>query len=158
VVLGAIDASTWAQIGLEPRVVAPSDPAMGHRLIEAAILNGALVSAAVAGTRVVGLAVAGPRDDRAERELLAIGVAPAFRRHGLATRLLEACVAADDVDVIAEVTVAERDPIEPLDRALRARIARQLLERAGFEIAAAAEDVRLADPSALRAVRRMPRP
>ncbi|MEA2611775.1 MAG: acetoin utilization protein AcuC [Chloroflexota bacterium] len=152
--LRAVDASTWAQITLEPGVVAPSDPATGHRLIEAAIGDGALVAAAVAGTRVVGLAVAGPRDGRAKREHLVVGVAPAFRRQGLATRLLDACVAAADVDLTAEVTVAERDPIEPLDRALRATIARQLLERAGFEIAAAADDVRLADPGALRALRR----
>ena len=56
--------------------------------------DGASVTAAVEGTTVVGLAIAGPTDDDGRRELLALGVAPSFRRQGLATALLEACVTA----------------------------------------------------------------
>ena len=53
----------------------------------------------------------------------------------------------------AEITLAERDPIEPLERAVRAAIARRLLEGAGFAITPASSDVRAADPAAFRAVR-----
>ena len=66
--------------------------------------------AAVAGDQVVGLAIAGPAAPDRRRDLLALGVAPAYRRAGLATRLL-----ADSPADRAEVTLAERDPFEPLD-------------------------------------------
>ena len=98
----------------------------------------------------------GPTDDHGRRELLALGVAPSFRRQGLGTALLEACVAA--------AAPAPRDtpptspspsaiPIEPLDRALRSTIARRLLERTGFDIRASDADLPRADPDAFRAVR-----
>ena len=114
------------------------------------------MSAAVDGSLVVGLAIAGPRDDARRRELLAVGVAPAFRRRGLAGALLGSCVTGDatgEVEFLAEVTLAERDPIEPLDRALRASVARRLLERAGFEIRPTEAELERADPAVIRAVR-----
>ncbi len=150
------DVATWERLMLAPRVVAPSDPLAGHALIRAAIGDGASVSAAVEGTTVVGLAIAGPTDDRGRREILALGVAPAFRRQGLAGALLEACVTAGrpgDTEYTAEVTLAERDPVEPLDRGLRADIARRLLERRGFAIRPADADLRHADSGAISAVR-----
>ena len=156
-----VDAATWARLRLAPRVIPPTDPAAGHALIAAAIRDRASVSAAVEGNRVVGLAIAGPLDDGPSRELLAVGVAPAFRRRGLAAALLRslgatfaAATEPEDVELRAEITLAERDPIDPIDRALRASIARRLLEGAGFELRPVGADLRAADPAAIRAVRR----
>jgi ribosomal protein S18 acetylase RimI-like enzyme len=137
--------------------VAPADPDAGHGLIAAAIRDGASVSAAVVGTQVVGLAIAGPTDDRGRRELLAVGVAPSYRQRGLGGALLEQCVTAGrpgDTEYAAEITIAERDPVEPFDRRLRADIARRLLERAGFAVSPADAELRHADAGAITAVRR----
>jgi ribosomal protein S18 acetylase RimI-like enzyme len=156
-ILGSVDASTWARLTLAPRVIAPADAGVGHGLVLAAIRDGAVVTAAVEGTLVVGLAIAGPTDEHARREVLALGVAPAFRRRGLAAALLGACVSVGrpgDLDHVATVTVAERDPVEPLDVALRGRIARRLLEEAGFRVGPADDPgIRAADPSAASAMR-----
>jgi hypothetical protein len=54
----------------------------------------------------------------------------------------------------ASVTLAERDPVEPLDRSVRAAIARRLLEGAGFDVESAGGAVGRADPPALEAARR----
>jgi hypothetical protein len=51
------------------------------------------------------------------------------------------------------MTGAERDPVEPLDRTLRAGIARRLLERSGFDVQAAGGPLGRADPDALEAFR-----
>ncbi len=149
------DAATWERLSLAARVVAPSDAAAGHALIRAAIADGANVTAAVEGTIVVGLAIAGPSDDHGRCELLALGVAPSFRRRGLGTALLEACVTSGTggTEYTADVTLAERDPIEPFDRALRAQIAGRLLVGAGFRIESADPALRGPDPAAIRAVR-----
>ncbi len=119
-VVPSLDAAAWSGCSLAPRVVAPFDAAAGHRLIAAAIADGAIVSAALVGTQVVGVAVAGPVSESGHRDLLALGVAPVFRRRGLAGALL----AVSPADY-AEVTLAERDPVEPIDRVVRAEIARQ---------------------------------
>jgi acetoin utilization protein AcuC len=150
------DAATWERLTLGPRVTPPLDPVAGHALIAAAIRDGARVAAAVEGTTVVGLAIAGPTDPRVRRELLALGVAPSFRRQGIGAALLAACVTADGPDAkecTADITLAERDPVEPLDRALRAEIAGRLLEGARFRIQPADPGLRGPDPAALRAVR-----
>jgi ribosomal protein S18 acetylase RimI-like enzyme len=102
---------------------------------------------------VVGLAIAGPADDRGGREVLAVGVAPAFRRRGLAGALLAAFSADADRPLRADITLAERDPIEPLERPLRVSIARRIFEGAGFEIRPADDDVRRADSAAFRVAR-----
>jgi GNAT superfamily N-acetyltransferase len=138
---------------LAPRVIAPADPRQARSLVLRALRdsppgNRPHAVAAVAGEVVVGLAV----DGMAEREngtpLLALGVAPAFRRRGLATLLLQALVARRR-ERFALVTVAERDPYEPLDHGLRVSIARRLLERAGFEVEAAGGNVGRVDPQAI---------
>ena len=75
-----------------------------------------------------------------------------MRRQGLAGKLLEAHATADRAST-AEVTLAERDVLDPLDRADRASIARRLLERAGYRVVSAAGAIRSVDPSAIVAGR-----
>jgi acetoin utilization protein AcuC len=148
VVVPSLDAAAWSACSLAPRVVAPFDADAGHGLIAAAIEAGAIVSAALVGTRVVGLAIAGPASDSGHRDLLALGVAPGHRRSGLAGALL----ATSPADY-AEVTLAERDPSEPIDRTARADIARRLLERTGFTVSAVDGPLRAVDPLTIRAAR-----
>jgi ribosomal protein S18 acetylase RimI-like enzyme len=112
----------------------------------------ASVSAAVVGSTVVGLAISRASEPgSATRELLALGVAPDYRRQGVATALLEAHAASGS---FAVVTLAERDPVDPLPREARISIARRLFERAGLEISAADNAVRAIDPSAIKAWKR----
>ena len=148
-ITGAVTADAWSRLVLAPRVVPPVDPAAGHALILAAIRDGATVSAAVAGDQVVGVAVAGSPAPDGRCDLLALGVAPDYRRAGLAARLLAGSTADR-----AEVCLAERDPLEPLDTGLRGVIASRLLARAGFEVRPAGGALGSADPAALAATRR----
>jgi hypothetical protein len=55
--------------------------------------------------------------------------------------------------VVAAVTVAERDPVEPLAVDVRRTVAMRLLEGAGFEVAPASGTVGRVDPSAIEAGR-----
>jgi len=155
-ILPRVEADVWARLALGARVVAPADPASGHAIVLAAIRDGAAVSAAVQGTVVVGLAIARPADDAPRSDLLALGVAPAWRRQGIATRLLETRLEwarPGTVDHEALVTVAERDPLEPLDVATRVTIARRLLAGAGYHVTPAGGSIGAADATALRATR-----
>ena len=150
-IMPTVDAETWSRLTLLPRVIAPADPVLGHRLVAAALRDGgsAIVSAAVAGSDVVGLAVSAPADPTdGTRELLALGVAPDHRRRGIATALLKVHALSGS---FAVVTLAERDPIDPLPRQVREAIARRLLGGAGLEISGADNAVRSIDPSAVRA-------
>ena len=118
----SVDAATWFRLILADRVLAPFESAVAHAIVTAALADGASVTAAVAGSIVVGAAVVG-RDG----ELFGIGVAPAWRRQGLATGLLSASGAR-----AAEITVAERDPVDPLPVRIRTDVARRLLASAGI--------------------------
>ncbi len=131
-ILPEVDAAAWARLALVARVVAPADPGAGHAIVARALTDGASVVAAAVGSAVVGLALTS-----AEGELLALGVAPDQRRGGLGSQLLAASAATS-----AEIGLAERDPVEPLDLALRTSIARRLLERAGFRATTPATWVR----------------
>ena len=156
-VLPHVEPHVWERLTLAPRVIPPVDPVDAHSVVLAAIRDGAAVAAALEGTTVVGLAITRHADDAARSDLLALGVAPEWRRRGVATRLLAARMESTrpgDVDHEALITVAERDPFEPLDRAMRAAVARRLLTAAGFTIAPAGASIVAADPSALRASRR----
>lgn len=155
-ILPRVEADVWERLTLAPRVSTPAEPVSAHSLVLAAIRDGAAVSAAVEGTTVVGLAITRHADDAARSDLLALGVAPAWRRQGLAARLLAARIEwtrPGDVDHGALITVAERDPVEPLDVAMRVAIARRLLTGAGFDVAPAGGAIGSADPTALRATR-----
>jgi acetoin utilization protein AcuC len=155
-VLASVDADTWSRLTLAPWVVPPAAPADGHAVVAAALTDGARVTAAIVGSSVVGLVVSRHADDAARSDILAIGVAPDHRRLGLGTAMLRTHIEGmrpGDVDLAAEVTVAERDPFEPLDGRDRAAIARRMLSGAGFEVTGADPDVRSIDPTALSAQR-----
>ena len=150
-ILASVDIDTWARLTVTAGIVAPADLASAHDLIAAGLLSAhpARVSAAVVGSSVVGLAVSAPADPRdGAMELLAVGIAPTFRRHGLAGRLLAEHALSG---TLASVTLAERDVVEPLDRALRATIARRLLDGAGFEVKPDDGAIRAVDPLAISA-------
>jgi acetoin utilization protein AcuC len=156
-VLARVDAAAWDRLKLAPRVVAPFASVDGHAIVAAALRDGARVTAAVLGTLVVGLVVSRQGDQAARTDILAIGVAPAERRAGLATRMLREHVEGmrpGDVDVVAELTMAERDVVEPFDVRERASIARRLLTSAGFQVEAADAGVSAVDPTAIVARRR----
>ena len=152
-IVDAVDAATWDGLGLAARTLPPSDASAGHRLVRAALESphGAIVTAAIAGGAVVGAVVSAAPEGR--HVLLGLGVAPAHRQQGLATELLRRHIqaAGPDAGWDALVTVAERDPVEPLARATRAGIARRLLEADGFTVDRPRGEVGSADPQALLA-------
>ncbi len=145
-VLDTIDRAVWSGLTLATRVVAPADPRLAHAIVAAALDDGALVTAAVRDTTVVGLVVV----DRPGGNLLAVGVAPAWRRAGLARDLLAVERSRPDGSAaVVEVSMAERDVVEPLDRSVRAAVARRLLEGAGFGIATPDASLQAIDPLVL---------
>ena len=153
-IIEIVDRATLEGLEIAPRVVAALDGASLRALLLAAPID---LTVAVDGATIVGL-VASSIDDPAQpdggRSILVIGVAPAWRRSGLATAMLRAHVAASTGPFRALVTLAERDPVEPLDRGLRATIARRLLEVAGFQVVASSVPIAQADPAAIEAIRR----
>ncbi len=150
-VLDAMDAATWSGMTLAQRVIAPLDPSLGHAIVAAALADGALVTAAVRDTTVVGLVIV----DRAGGDLLALGIAPEWRRQGIARDLLAVERARPDGSAATvEVSLAERDVVEPLDRSLRASIARRLLEGAGFVVVPPDIELQALDALALAMERR----
>jgi acetoin utilization protein AcuC len=149
------DRSTLERLEFAPRLVAGLDPASLRAILDPSRLD---VTIAVEGSRVVGLvaSMAATTDAGSPRSILAIGVAPGARRRGLATQLLSRHLASFDPATAwsATVTGAERDPVEPLDRNLRATIARRLFERSGFTVQPAGGQIGRADPAAIEATRR----
>ena len=150
--------STWARLTLAPRVIAPADAAAGHGLV----LRGDPRRRGRHGRRRgdPGRRTGRRRTDRRARADAKSWRSASPRRSAAAgwpAALLGACVSVGrpgDLDHAATVTVAERDPVEPLDVALRGRIARRLLEEAGFRVGPADDPgIRAADPSAVSAMR-----
>jgi acetoin utilization protein AcuC len=160
-VIVAVEPGRWASLRLAERVIAPLDPEAAHDLVAAGLASstsaGCVVSAAVEGGLVVGLAISALDTERAVRELLAVGVAPDWRRQGLGTALLAAHVqavtaAGDGRPFEALVTAAERDPVDPLDGSTRRLVARHLLEAAGFGVDPAQGSIGRAGPGAIRGI------
>ncbi len=156
-IVDIVDRATLDRLTLAPRMVANLDGGLLRDLLSSPALS---ITMAVDGATAVGL-VASALDDtdapESPRSVLAIGVAPAWRRQGLATRMLAAHVSAFDragTPWAATVTLAERDPVEPLDRALRGAIAARIYEGAGFVGDEPDPRLRLVDPGARRYVRR----
>jgi acetoin utilization protein AcuC len=156
-ILDPLTAEVIDRLALAPRTIPPSEPAAGRAILAAALVERTMarpvIVGAVDGATIVGVAMAVSRTHGHPPALVALGVAPAYRRGGLATRLLRALVDRAGGEMDAIVTVAERDPIEPLDRSLRSAIARRILERAGFDVDTPGTLAAI-DPGALSARRR----
>jgi acetoin utilization protein AcuC len=155
-ILDVVDRATLDRLTLAPRLLANLDTGLLRDLLASPALS---ITMAVDGANAVGL-VASALDDPAApdspRSILAIGVAPAARRQGLATRMLAAHTeefGRAGMPWAATITLAERDPVAPLDRALRSSIAARIFERAGFAPEAPDRSLQAADPGALRFVR-----
>jgi ribosomal protein S18 acetylase RimI-like enzyme len=142
-----LDRATLDRVTIAPRVGPIADAAVVHGVLRVALETSATVVAAIASDVAVGYAAA------ADGRVIHVGVAPDHRRNGLATALLQRLVERTPGPLSAVVTVAERDPIEPLDRRLRADIARKLFERAGFEVRSAGADIGRLDATAIEATR-----
>ncbi|MGA3056642.1 MAG: hypothetical protein ABSE70_01200 [Candidatus Limnocylindrales bacterium] len=143
------------RVALAPRTVGPADPADGLALLRAAVRDGAVATGAVIGEWLVGVALTAPGPLDGPDELVALGVAPGWRRRGLATALLRTIVVEHDGSgrsLVALHTAAERDPIEPLPRELRRDVATRLLRSGNFGIRPAPPEVAAADPDSLSAV------
>jgi acetoin utilization protein AcuC len=153
------DGATLDRLTFAPRLVAALDSGSLRTIVARGRLDltlavdGSLVVALVASAE---LASARASDESPLRTILAVGVTPQARRGGLATELLERHLASSEPQTawVATITGAERDPVDPLDRSIRAGIARRLLERNGFDVRAADGPIGRADPLALEAVRR----
>ena len=128
-IIPELDADLVDRLVPAPRTMPPADPAAARQLLHTAIRDGARATGAVAGDRLVGVALVLPaRDGDQPDELIALGVAPGFRRRGIATALL-AAARGYGRPVEASVGVAERDVVEPLPGADRVAIAQHLLDR-----------------------------
>ena len=142
------------RLALAARTVAPADPGQGLAILRAALRGGAVAAGAVTGEWLVGVALAAPDSLDGEDRLVALGVAPEWRRHGLATALIRALVAEQDRRgraLIALHTAAERDPFEPLPRDLRREVADRLFRAAGFRPSLVPPPVAAADAGSLAA-------
>ncbi|HEY3524380.1 MAG TPA: GNAT family N-acetyltransferase [Candidatus Limnocylindrales bacterium] len=137
------------RVVIAPRTLPVADASAARALMLGATRGGGPVVAAIDRGLVVGLAIA--VDAGGHDELLTIGVAPEFRRRGLGTALLVALAdgRTNGHELRATVAVGERDPVEPLDRALRAVIARRLLEKARFHVRPAGGRLGRDDPEAI---------
>jgi ribosomal protein S18 acetylase RimI-like enzyme len=118
-------------------VIPPVDPDSAHALVSSGLVEGLRVTAAVVGETVVGASVFHDATGGDGGALLALGVAPAWRRRGLAGHLLTAQV--EDIRrgsgmLEAAVSAGERDPFDPIDGSMRQSIARRLLLASGFEV------------------------
>lgn len=143
---------------LAERVAPPRHPNDLRAILAAALGDGAYGVAAVADGTIVGLALAVP--DRplgagvaAVDRLLVVGAAPGWRGRGLGRALLGRLVETVPAgrSLVALVTAAERDVVEPLPRRARREIAVALLEGAGFRLEPVPRSIAAADPDAVAA-------
>jgi acetoin utilization protein AcuC len=139
------------RLALASRTLPIGDGAAARTLAVRAVAGGARVAAAVGGGTIVGLGIVA--DAGGFDELLVLGVAPAQRQAGLGTALLRSLVERQPAEreLRATVAVGERDPTEPLDRAVRVDVARRLLAAAGFRVHTASGRLGRDDPNALEA-------
>lgn len=149
----ALSSELVDRVTLAPRTIPPADAADGLALLRGAVRGGATGTAAVIGEWLVGVALAAPTPVDAVDKLVALGVAPAWRRRGVATAMLRALVAARERHgrgraLGALHTAAERDVFDPLPRAVRRGVAVKLALAAGFVQSTAPVRVSGADPEA----------
>jgi len=146
---------------LARRVVAPADPEAATSILRAALLDGATAAATFAGEWLVGLALAVPEPlggagaGAGVARLAALGVAPEWRRRGVATAMLTALIGELDRagrSLVWLHTVAERDHLDPLPRALRREVAERLARYSAMTTSPAPARLASIDPDALVAV------
>jgi acetoin utilization protein AcuC len=155
-VAAPLTAEMLERLSLAPRVVDPFAPAVAAALVRAAVAEGGVAAGAIAGEWLVGVALAVPAPLDGVDRLVALGVAPEWRRAGVARALLRslADVTANRGRTLAALhTLAERDPLDPLPRAVRRGVAESLARQAGMTILPAPAHVVAADPEAFVAVR-----
>ncbi len=140
-----------AEVGPLAASVLPLDERLAATVVERARASGATVVERRADGVVVGVAIAVRRE--AGWELVALGVGRDLRHRGIARSLIGELVDVVRGPITATVSLAERDPLDPLPREVRSRVARRLLEGAGFEVRRATGELGLADPEALVAHR-----
>ncbi len=153
-VVSPLTVESLDRLALATRTVAPADPGQGLAILRAALRGGAVAAGAVTGEWLVGVALAAPGSLDGEDRIVALGVAPEWRRHGLATALIRALVAEQDRRgraLVALHTAAERDPFEPLPRELRREVADRLFRAAGFRRLPVPPPVAAADAGSLAA-------
>ena len=158
-VLAPLTTETLERLSLAPRVIAPVDTAAAAAILRAALLDGAVAAGAVIGEWLVGVALAVPGEVEGVDRLVALGVAPEWRRGGIAAALLRALVEEQDRRgraLAALHTAAERDPIDPLPRAVRRGVAQALAVGSGMTCIPAPPRVLEVDPEALLALRLPP--
>jgi GNAT superfamily N-acetyltransferase len=142
------------RLRLAARSIAPADPSEGAASLRAALGGGGVAVGAVAGEWLVGVALAAPAALEGVDELAALGVAPEWRRLGLATALLRALAELQDRRgraLVALHTVAERDPFDPLPREVRRSVADRLFRSAGFRALPVPPALSAADPASTQA-------
>jgi acetoin utilization protein AcuC len=131
-VLAELKLETVERLALAPRTIAPFDAVVGGAILLAALRAGCRASGSVIGDALVGVALVLPSGDPDQPdELITLGVAPDYRRQGIATALLGA-LAGSGRPLVARVGVAERDVVDPLPITDRLAIADRLLARPGM--------------------------
>ena len=145
--LVTLDAAALDRLRVVHGVLPVAGAGVATSLLRAAAAAGATIVGAVDGDRLVGVALA------REGTLLGVGVAPGRRQRGLGRALLGRLVETVEGPLVANVGVAERDPVKPLAVETRARIARSLLEGAGFRVSPAQDVIARHDATAIVARR-----
>jgi GNAT superfamily N-acetyltransferase len=145
--LVTLDASALDGLRVVHGVLPVAGAGVATSLLRAAGAAGATIVGAVASDRLVGAAVA------REGTLLAVGVTPGRRQRGLGRALLGRLVDAVDGPLVANLGLADRDPVKPLPVERRARIARSLLDGAGFRVSPAQDVIARHDATAIVARR-----
>jgi acetoin utilization protein AcuC len=153
--IAPLDPAQLDRLKLAPRVMAPFDPAVAKEILRNALLDGAVATAAVVGEWLVGVTLAAPSPIEGVDTLVALGVAPEWRRRGAAASMLHALIGETDRRnraLVAFHTVAERDPVDPLPRALRRGVAEKLAIGAAMTVRPAPDRVVAVDRYAFVAV------
>jgi acetoin utilization protein AcuC len=146
------------RVRLADRAVPIASTLVGQAALAQLIAGPGFGVGAVSGDRLVGVAVgvmvADAGGDPADAELVAVGVAPEWRRRGIASAMLDAMVARPEARgrrLTAVVGPAERDVVDPWPLDERLVAARRMLGHAGFAEDRGGEPPGL--PSTIRLVR-----
>jgi acetoin utilization protein AcuC len=158
-VVGPLTLEMLDRLRLRPRTIAPTDTGQGMAILRRALAEGGVATSAVSGEWLVGVALAVPTTFEGVDELAAMGVAPEWRRRGLARAMMAALAEQEDRRgraVVALHTVAERDPFDPLSREVRRSVAERLFRSAGFRTIASPPPLAAADAACFQAGRLPP--